>query len=118
MNGGGFSAGVVLLFKARRHFVEMVAAIHGDALAAPDRTVRAPGAPFASPRDAIQGIAKAARLTSPTPQRMHDLDHIAIGEQAFGMASARNDLAVDLHRDPAFGQALGDQQVGEGAGGG
>jgi hypothetical protein len=55
-------------------------------------------------------------VSAPT-KGMHDFDHVAIGEQVFGMAAAGDDLAVHLHSDPALDQALGDQQVGEGGGG-
>lgn len=49
---------------------------------------------------------------------MDDFHHVAIGKGVVGMAAARDDLAVHLHGDPAFGQALGGEQFGDGAGGG
>lgn len=45
---------------------------------------------------------------------MHDFHHIAFGERMFGMTAARDDLAIDLHRDPAFGQPLMGQELDDG----
>jgi len=48
---------------------------------------------------------------------MDDFDHVAVGEGAVGVAAAGDDVAVDLDRDPAAGQALGVEQGGQRAGG-
>ncbi len=45
---------------------------------------------------------------------MHDLDAIAGLQDVPGMAAARDDLAIDLDRDPAFAQAFGCQQGAQG----
>ena len=44
---------------------------------------------------------------------MHDLDGVAGLQHMRGVAAARDDLAVDLHRDPALGQAFVFEQGGE-----
>ena len=58
------------------------------------------------------------RKASAAAEGVDDLHGIAFRQPMFGMAATRNDLAVDLHRHPAIGQALGDEQFGERAGGG
>ena len=57
----------------------------------------------------------AIKRESAAAKRMHDLDPITFAERVAGMQAARNDLAIDLHRDPAFGQALSDEQGRQGS---
>jgi outer membrane lipase/esterase len=45
---------------------------------------------------------------------VHDLDPVACLQLKLAMSAARHDLAIDLDRDPAFGQVLGLQQGGKG----
>ena len=45
---------------------------------------------------------------------MHDLDHIAIREDAIGMTASGHDFAIHLDRHPALGQTLGGEQIGKG----
>lgn len=63
-------------------------------------------------------IHSGAWRASATTQRMDDLDDIPIRDDMGSVTAARDDLAVHFHGDPAFGQALGGEQFGEGAGGG
>ena len=49
---------------------------------------------------------------------MHDLDPVVILQLLRGMRAARHDRAIDLDRDPAFGQALLRQQTSHRAGSG
>lgn len=78
------------------------------------RTAR-PGHPRSGVRNRA---AMPSKRPSPTPQRLHDLHHIPLRQQVLGVAAAGDDLAVDLDRDAAGGEALGGEEVGEGAGGG
>ena len=55
---------------------------------------------------------------SAAAEGVDDLDHVAVGEDVLGVTAAGDDLAVDLHRDPASGESLRGQQIGQGAGGG
>lgn len=57
-------------------------------------------------------------MPSAAAEGVDDLDPVAVRQPVFGMAPTRNDLAVHFHRHPTLGQALGNQQLGEGAGGG
>lgn len=57
-------------------------------------------------------------MPSAPPQRLHDLHHIPLRQQVLGVAAAGDDLAVDFDRDATGGEALGGEEVDEGAGGG
>ena len=71
-------------------------------------------------RFVVAGIAPQAisreptQLASAAAQRMHDLDPVPLAERVGGMQAAWNDLAVDLDRDPAFGQAFSCEQHRQG----
>ena len=45
---------------------------------------------------------------------MHDLHLVAIVQPVLGVATARDDLAIDLHRHPALGEVFGLEQCGDG----
>ena len=49
---------------------------------------------------------------------MHDLDVVAIGDFVRRMRAARDDLAIDLDRDPALAESGIGEQSGDGAGAG
>ena len=49
---------------------------------------------------------KMALLASPATQRMHDFDAIIVLQHMRVMTAARNNLAVDLDRDPSLGQSF------------
>jgi hypothetical protein len=65
-------------------------------------------------RSAWRAAVPRKRQASPTTERMHDLDDVALLQDMRGVAAARDDLAIDLHRDPALGQAFVFEQGGEG----
>ncbi len=62
-------------------------------------------------------LREFVRATSAPAERLHDLDAVPLGEEVFAVSTTGNDVAVDLDRHPAAGEALGGQKVGEGAGG-
>ncbi len=45
---------------------------------------------------------------------MHDLDHVALGEDPFGPGRRRDDVAVEFHGHAASGEAEGRDEVGHG----
>ncbi|KAG1239011.1 hypothetical protein G6F68_018727 [Rhizopus microsporus] len=53
-------------------------------------------------------------MASTAAQRVHDLHHVALGQDMLAMAAAADDLAVDLHRHPALQQLLGLKQIVKG----
>src|SRR5690606_8044855 len=48
-------------------------------------------------------------------ERVHDLDTVAFGQFMGGVHAARNDLSVDLDRDPALAEPGLGEQGGDGA---
>ena len=51
---------------------------------------------------------------SAAAERLYDFDPIAFVQPVRGMASARNDLAIDLHRDPTPGEVALFEQFRDG----
>src|SRR4051812_5949949 len=47
--------------------------------------------------------------------RLHDLEHVVLLQRPRRVGGARNDLAVELDRDPAAGQSQRVDQLGESA---
>ncbi len=71
----------------------------------------------ASPRPRVRHSERAERAAarvcgelwegfSAPAQGVHDFDPVAVAEPMFVMPAAGHDFAVDLDRDPAFGQAF------------
>ena len=68
-------------------------------------------------RDFRRSYRGAAGL-SPAAQRLHDLDDVAFRQLMLAVVAAGHDPTIHFYRYPAIGQALGDEQVGDGAVGG
>ena len=63
---------------------------------------------------AAEEVCAGSGRCSAATQGMHDFDPVGRKQHMFGASSARHDLAIDLDRDPAFGQSLFVQELVEG----